>query len=135
MNMATGKTNFFLWIYSNLKDNKEIYLVSDQYYSSTLNTVLAKAIREIYEKGITMIIHFSSLEKVSRLDFGNMVAEVFGFDKSLIKETRMEYMKWKAKRPKDSSLNNEKAIKLLNNKPINVIDEIKRLVDFSEVSN
>ncbi|MGC8567614.1 MAG: dTDP-4-dehydrorhamnose reductase, partial [Caldisphaera sp.] len=53
--------------------------------------------------------------------------EVFGFDKSLIKETRMEYMKWKAKRPKDSSLSNEKAIKLLNNKPINIKEEIKMI--------
>jgi dTDP-4-dehydrorhamnose reductase len=39
----------------------------------------------------------------------------------------MEYMNWKAKRPRDSSLNNEKAKKLLNNKPINVIDEIKMI--------
>ncbi|MGC9201019.1 MAG: dTDP-4-dehydrorhamnose reductase, partial [Candidatus Aenigmatarchaeota archaeon] len=51
----------------------------------------------------------------------------FGFDKNLIKETRMEYMNWKAKRPKDSSLNNEKAIKLLNNKPINIKEEIKMI--------
>jgi len=101
--------------------------VSDQYYSPTLNTVLAKAIKEIYEREISGIIHFSSLDKVSRLDFGKMVAEVFGFDKNLIKETRMEYIKWKAKRPMDSSLNNEKAIKLLNNKPINVSDEIKMI--------
>jgi dTDP-4-dehydrorhamnose reductase len=36
-------------------------------------------------------------------------------------------MKWKAKRPKDSSLNNEKAKKLLINKPIKVIDEIKKV--------
>jgi dTDP-4-dehydrorhamnose reductase len=125
MNMATGKTNFFLWIYNNLKENKEIYLVSDQYYSPTLNTVLAKAIREIYEKEVLGIIHFSSLNKVGRLEFGNIIAEVFGLDKSLIKETRLEYMNWKAKRPRDSSLNNEKAVKLLNNKPIRVIDEIK----------
>jgi dTDP-4-dehydrorhamnose reductase len=125
INIATGKTNFFLWVYNNLKENKEIYLVSDQYYSPTLNTVLAKAIKEIYEREISGIIHFSSLDKVSRLEFGKMVAKVFRFDMNLIKETRMEYMNWKAKRPRDSSLNNEKAIKLLNNKPINVKEEIK----------
>ena len=42
----------------------------------------------------------------------------------------MEYMKWKAKRPRDSSLNNEKAIKLLNNRPINVRNEIKMISRF-----
>jgi dTDP-4-dehydrorhamnose reductase len=127
INMATGKTNFFLWVYNNLKENKDIYLVNDQYYSPTLNTMLSKAVREIYEKEISGILHYSSLDKISRFEFGNLVAEVFGFDKNLIKETRMEYMNWKAKRPRDSSLNNEKAKKLLNNKPINVIDEIKMI--------
>jgi dTDP-4-dehydrorhamnose reductase len=127
INMATGKTNFFLWVYNNLKENKDIYLVNDQYYSPTLNTMLSKAVREIYEKEISGILHYSSLDKISRFEFGNLVAEVSGFDKNLIKETRMEYMNWKAKRPRDSSLNNEKAKKLLNNKPINVIDEIKMI--------
>jgi len=127
INKATGKTNFFLWIYNNLKENKEIYLVKDQYYSPTLNSILARAIREIYDREISGVIHFSSLDKISRLDFGYIVADIFGFDKNLIRETEMKDMKWKAKRPRDSSLNNEKAIKLLINKPIKVIDEIKKV--------
>jgi dTDP-4-dehydrorhamnose reductase len=40
-------------------------------------------------------------------------------------ETEMKDMKWKAKRPKDSSLNNEKTIKLLKEKPFTVFDEIR----------
>jgi len=39
----------------------------------------------------------------------------------------MKDMKWKAKRPRNSSLKNEKAIKLLNEKPVSVIDEIKSI--------
>ena len=35
----------------------------------------------------------------------------------------MKDMKWKAKRPRDSSLNNEKAIKLLKEKPVSAIDK------------
>ncbi|MFP3257399.1 MAG: SDR family oxidoreductase [Candidatus Nanopusillus acidilobi] len=127
INKATGKTNFFLWIYNNLKENKEIYLVSDQYYSPTLNSILARAIREIYDREISGLIHFSSLDKISRLGFGYIVADIFGFDKNLIRETEMKDMKWKAKRPKDSSLNNEKAIKLLDEKPFTVFDEIKSI--------
>jgi dTDP-4-dehydrorhamnose reductase len=59
------------------------------------------------------------------LDFGSIVADIFGFEKNLIKETEMKDMKWKEKRPKDSLLNNEKAIKLLNEKPFTVFDEIR----------
>ena len=42
----------------------------------------------------------------------------------------MKNMKWKARRPRDSSLNNEKAIKLLNEKPISVIDEVEIMKQF-----
>lgn len=127
LNQATGKTNFFLWIYNSLKDNKEIYLVRDQYYSPTLNLILATAIREIYERKISGVIHFSAMDKIGRYEFGILVADIFGLDRTLIHGTTMENMKWIAKRPKDSSLNNEKAIRLLNHKPINVIDELKTL--------
>ena len=37
----------------------------------------------------------------------------------------MKDMKWKARRPRDSSLNNEKAKELLKEKPVSVIDEIR----------
>ncbi|MFP3257021.1 MAG: hypothetical protein RXO36_04415 [Candidatus Nanopusillus acidilobi] len=39
----------------------------------------------------------------------------------------MKDIKWNAKRPRDSSLNNEKAINLLREKSITVIEEIKSL--------
>ncbi|MEM3753968.1 MAG: sugar nucleotide-binding protein, partial [Candidatus Micrarchaeaceae archaeon] len=71
------------------------------------------------------IIHFSSKDRITRYDFGILVADIFNLEKTLIHETIMENMKWTARRPRDSSLNNEKAIKLFNNKPINVIDELK----------
>ncbi|MEM3290902.1 MAG: SDR family oxidoreductase [Candidatus Micrarchaeaceae archaeon] len=125
LNQATGKTNFFLWIYNSLKDNKEIYLVRDQYYSPTFNTILANAVREITDRDLSGIIHFSSKDRITRYDFGILVADIFNLEKTLIHETIMENMKWIARRPRDSSLNNEKAIKLFNNKPINVIDELK----------
>ena len=86
---------------------------------------MARAIREIYDSEISGLIHFSFLDKINRLDFGYIVADIFGFDKNLIRENEMKDMKWKARRPKDSSLNNEKAKRLLNEKPFTVFDEIR----------
>jgi dTDP-4-dehydrorhamnose reductase len=60
INEATGKTNFFLWVYRNLREKREIHLVKDQFYSPTLNTFLARAIKEIYERDLSGIFHFSS---------------------------------------------------------------------------
>lgn len=87
-----GKTNFFLWVYRNLEDNKEFSLVTDQFYSPTLNTILVKGIREIYDKEISGIIHFLSRDRISRYDFGLIVANVYGLDKNLIKEEKCKIL-------------------------------------------
>jgi len=39
------------------------------------------------------------------LDFGSIVADIFGFEKNLIKETEMKDMKWKAKNLIKKSIN------------------------------
>jgi dTDP-4-dehydrorhamnose reductase len=44
---------------------------------------LAKAIREICEREISGVIHFFSLDKISRLNFGYIVADIFGLTKKL----------------------------------------------------
>ncbi|MEM5819996.1 MAG: sugar nucleotide-binding protein [Candidatus Aenigmatarchaeota archaeon] len=93
LNQTTGKTNFFLWVYNSLKDNKEIYLVSDQYYSSTYNSTLANAVKEIVDRDLPGIIHFSSKDRINRYDFGILVADIFNLEKTLIRKTIMEDMK------------------------------------------
>ena len=44
---------------------------------------------------------------MSRYEFAIRIANVLGFDKSLIGEPSMSDFKWYAKRPRDSSLNCE----------------------------
>ena len=126
-NESTGKTNFFTWIYKNLKEGININLVTDQYYSPVLNIILAKAIHEIYDNGINGTIHFSSIDAVSRLDFGNMVADIFNFNRELIHPVKMKDIPWIARRPNNSSLNNDKAFKYLKTKPMNVLREINMI--------
>ena len=124
ISMATGKNNFFMWLYSSLRDGKEIRLVTDQVYSPVLNSILADAIHEIYEREINGIIHFSSLDAISRFEFGTMVANIFNLNKDNIHSAKMEDMPWRAKRPKNSSLSNDKAIKMITKKPITVAQEL-----------
>ena len=124
INESTGKNNFFTWIYNNLRAGNEIRLVTDQIYSPVLNSVLAKAIYEIHEREINGIIHFSSLDAISRFEFGTLVAEVFNLRKELIYPARMEDMTWIAKRPKNSSLSNDKALKMMTIKPVTVSEEL-----------
>jgi len=125
INESTGKNNFFTWIYNNLRAGNEIRLVTDQIYSPVLNIMLAEAIHEIHEREINEVIHFSSLDAISRFDFGISVAEILNLKKELIHPIRMEDMRWMAKRPKNSSLNNDKAVRMMKIKPITVSEELK----------
>ena len=106
---SSGKVNFFLWVYRSLLSGKEIYIVKDQYYSPTVNTNLAEAISEIYDKGIDGVLHFSSIDRISRYDFALLIADAFSLNRNLIKPALIREMKWIAKRPRDSSLNSEKS--------------------------
>jgi len=135
INESTGKINFFTWIYNNLRVGNEIRLVTDQIYSPVLNSILADAIHEIYEREINGIIHFSSLDAISRFEFGTMVANIFNLNKDNIHPAKMEDMPWRAKRPKNSSLSNDKAIRILTKKPITVVQElivVRRLIESDE---
>jgi len=124
INESAEKNNFFTWIYNNLRVGNKLRLVIDQVYSPVLNSILADAIHEIYEREINGIIHFSSLDAISRFEFGTMVANIFNLNKDNIHPAKMEDMPWRAKRPKNSSLNNDKAIKMITKKPITVFQEL-----------
>ena len=112
------KQNFATWIINNLKQGKEVKVLTDQHVSPTLNTNLAAMLLEIAERKITGTTHTAGATRVSRHEFALKLAETFNLNKNLIKPITMNEIRWKAKRPKDSSLNVSKANSLLNKKPL-----------------
>ena len=124
---ASGKVNFALWLINKLGSGEEVRIIDDQYITPTLNTNLAKMSLEMVERGIKGVYHLAGETRVSRYDFTVKLAEVFGFDKELIKRSKMAEMNWKAERPKDSSLNTEKVSGVLNEKPYDLMKSLKVL--------
>jgi len=112
------KPNFATWLINNLNQRREVKILMDQYVSPTLNTNLAEMLLEIAERRITGILHTAGATRVSRQEFALKLAEVFNLNMDLIKSAKMNEMPWKAKRPKDSSLNVSRALALLNAKPL-----------------
>jgi len=53
-----------------------------------------------------------------------LVADIFNLDKGNILPARMEDMPWKAKRPKNFSLNNDTDLRMITKKPITVAQEL-----------
>jgi dTDP-4-dehydrorhamnose reductase len=113
-----GKPNFATWVVSSLSQGREVKALTDQYVSPTFNTNLAEMLLEIVEKRVTGIIHAAGAERVSRYWFSVKLAEAFGLNRSLVKPAVMSEMRWRARRPRDSSLNVSKAEALLSHKPL-----------------
>jgi len=124
---AAGKVNFALWVLEKLKREQPIRIITDQYVSPTLNTNLADMILEVAERRLTGTYHLAGATPINRYRFAQLLAEKFELDKNLIEPARSEEMKWKAKRPKNTSLNVEKATRTLRNKPLKIEEAISRL--------
>ncbi|MCC6058543.1 MAG: SDR family oxidoreductase, partial [Desulfurococcaceae archaeon] len=62
-----GRKNFARVVVESLSQGQKVRALVDQWLSPTLNTLLAKAIREIIEKDYTGVIHIAG-ERISRYD-------------------------------------------------------------------
>ncbi len=108
-----SKKSFAEYVIEKLLRGEEVYALTDQYVSPTLNTLLAEAIIEIIDVKPMGILHVAG-ERMNRYEFAVKVAETLNLPKDKIHKASIKDMKhWKARRPRDSSLNVDKAKKLL----------------------
>lgn len=124
---AAGKINFALWVIENLRKGESIRVITDQYVSPTLNTNLADMILEVVERRLTGVYHLAGATPINRYEFAQILAETFDLDKNLIVRASSSEIKWIAKRPKNTSLNVEKASKILSKRPLKIEEAVKRL--------
>jgi dTDP-4-dehydrorhamnose reductase len=124
---ATGKVNFALWVLEKLRKGDEIKVLTDQYISPTLNTNLANMILEVAERKLCGVYHLAGASRISRFKFAQMLADILGLNKNLIKPATFTEMRWLAKRPKDPSLNVSKATRTLTHKPVKIEKALKKL--------
>jgi dTDP-4-dehydrorhamnose reductase len=120
-----SRISFPKFIIEKLSKGQGIQVVEDQYTSPTSTSNLALMLLEIAARRIKGYMHVSGATRISRLEFALLVAERMNLRKELIIATHMDSMKWRAKRPKDSSLSVKKAKSLLKNKP----KEIRQAID------
>ena len=108
-----SKKSFAEYVIEKLLRGEEVYALTDQYVSPTLNTLLAEAIIEIIDMKPMGILHVAG-ERMNRYEFAVKIAETLNLPKDKIHKASIKDMKhWKAKRPRDSSLNTDKAKRLL----------------------
>ena len=122
------KQNFVTWVINSLKQKKKISIVKDHFNTPTLADNLAKMTIEAVQKNVQGLYHASGSQRISRYEFAQQIAKTFNLNQSLINPIKMKQVTaWKAKRPKDSSLNTNKIKDLLKAKPLNINEGLKKM--------
>jgi len=111
-NSSDDKQTFEKWIINNLRNNKEIKVIDNQFNTPTLIDDIANAVKKLIELKKVGIYHVTGSERISRYDFAIKIASIFRLNKALIKRIKTKDLNWKATRPIDSSLNTDKLKKL-----------------------
>ena len=113
------RTNFFSWVYKSLVNKKSISVVNDQISNPTYVPHLVEVIFLCIILNTEGIYHYGSDDYLSRYEFAIIIAEVFGFDKSLIlpidtKSLLDKVKSYTAERPVNSGLKADKIESELN---------------------
>ena len=106
----------FNWILSKLKNNERFLGFNDVFFNPLEVTNLSKMIYELSEKKFCGILHLASDEIFSKFEFATKICEFFGFDSNLIRKGSIDDLDLNAKRPKNTTLVNNKAKELLDTK-------------------
>lgn len=116
-----GRPNFGKTVVEKLTRGGEVVTaITDQWSSPTLNTIIGEAFAKLLDAKFNGVVHVVG-PRLSRYEFARAIARHFGFSEELIKPIRLTDVNYRARRPKDSSLNNRKAVELLGI-PLNDID-------------
>ncbi len=114
------RTNFFCWghpqrqsfsdwLIYNLRDGKALTLFDDVYFTPILADTLALAAHELIEKGASGIFNLAGDDRLSKYEFALQLVEEFGLSTELIQRDQVAHAHLLASRPRDMSLNNNKA--------------------------
>jgi len=101
---ANGKTSFLDGMIERFERREPVTLFCDEFRSPAYVEDICSGLLALAETGVAGIFHLAGQERMSRLEFGIKTAEVFGFDKSLIKSVSSDLAESIDKRPKDCSL-------------------------------
>ncbi len=120
------RSNAATYVHDRLTKGEQIKMVKDQFCSPTYNDNLARMVLEIAEKKLPGVLNTSGASRVNRYDFAVLLAKRLELDPNLIVPVETGSLQWKAKRPRDSSLNVGKAMGLLNEKPVSAEEGVNR---------
>lgn len=122
---AASFIQFFL---DTFRQGKELSLFTDEYRTPVSGLTAAKGLLLALEKGEGEILHLGGIERISRYQFGHLMAEIFDFSPELITPCLQQDVPMSAPRSPDTALDSSKAFKL-GYQPLSLREELKQLKD------
>ena len=101
-----NKDNFLTWIINNLKDDKSLTILTDQYGSPTLVRELAETLLKIKE--LNGVYHVVGQERINRFDMSMIISRLWDLNNDLLKPIDINSLCLNADRGSDTSLNSSK---------------------------
>ena len=106
------KESFISYLLKQLKNNKEINVPKDKISNGLFVNDFAKILVEMHYKKLLGIFHIGSSDYINNFEFAKKIANVFGYETDLIRETLFEEIFYEknliAKRPLNTTLNTKK---------------------------
>ncbi len=93
------RTNFFMWVLSELQQKNSLRIVNDQFSNPTLVDNLGKIIFDSLKKNLVGTFHSTDITCISRFSFAKEIAKKFGFPEHLITEISSKELDQHALRP------------------------------------
>ncbi len=132
------RTNFYAWgtsyrqsfsdyVIQTLRQKKNIFLFHNVLYTPILVKPLVRAVHNLLDKGATGIFNIVGDECVSKFEFGMALAKEFDLDHNLIISSRINDMPHLTVRPRNMSLSNKKASRILGYELGGVSEHVKEL--------
>lgn len=119
--------NLLNWMISKLSKQETIIGFNDVFFTPIEVSYLSSLIYKLSSVEESLFLNLSSDKKISKYDLAIMICNLFSFNKKLIKKGSSTDISFKASRPKDTSLSNEQAKKLLNNNFLSLNDSLKKI--------
>ena len=132
------RTNFFGWgpnykpsfsdkILNNLEKGISSRLFKDVYYTPVSVGTLKKQIYLLIQKKAKGVFNISSNERITKYQFGILLAKTFGYNKNLIEPISIKEISNLTLRPREMSLSNHKLSVFLSESIPSLEDQIKQV--------
>jgi len=119
------RSNFMEWTAENLRQNRTIHVVNDQFNNPTYAINLAEASVEAASNDLAGILHLAGPDYYSRYEIAGIIANLLKLDYGLIKPVTTSELGQMALRPKKGGLKTNKADRLLTTGFLGLKDGLK----------